>query len=97
MSEYYFIAKTRHRGKYEITKFSDRNESDSVWTIVDTKYAFCNCPATRRQRNCKHLKLYNFWRNNLDSQIGMMMWFDGDDIEYKLAFDFNKINALLEK
>jgi len=93
--EYYFIAKTRYKDKYEITKFSDRNEPDSLWTIIAKKYPTCDCPASRYQRTCKHLKLFKFWRENLDSQIGMMLWLEGNDIEYKLAFTFDKINTLL--
>ncbi len=94
--EYYFIAHAKNKNSYEIAKFSEYKEPDSVWTLRDEKRIVCDCPGAWRRRTCRHMKLFNFWKKNLDSQIGMALWFDGDDIEYKRMFDFKQVNTLLE-
>jgi hypothetical protein len=86
MSDTYVVRKTRKKDTWDISKFSDYKDADSMFTVSKrgTTYS-CDCPGFWRQKDKsehKHCKIVKFWKENLEETDGYAFWLEGDDIEY---------------
>lgn len=99
--ETFYIRESKKKGKYEVAKFGDTKrciggEDPIVHEVTYSgKRVYCDCPGYRWHRNDpmkhKHVRLVAFWVENLECEPGYVFWFDGDDIEYRKAFNLEEL------
>lgn len=90
-SEQSYVVRQIQRGKpsvWEVSSFSDDNEPDSVYEVTFTGRTWTsNSPATRHTSwspdRDKHVRLVRYWIDVLDSKIGAILYFDGDQIKHR--------------
>ena len=86
MSDTYIITKTRVKNTWEIAKFSDYKDADSVYKVNKRGNTYnCDCPGYWRQKDKsehKHSRIVKFWNEELEQPDGMALWFENDEIEY---------------
>ena len=63
---------------------------------LNKDHYYCNCPGYRRQKTIgkhKHIRLLQFWKNQLEQPEGCSLWFEGvndEDIEYRIFIPPNE-------
>lgn len=85
MSETYVVTKTKKPRSWEIAKFSDYKDADSLYQVSKrgNKY-WCNCPGFARQKNKeehKHCLIVKHWVENLQETEGTALWVENDEIK----------------
>ena len=84
MSDTYII-KLSKKNHWSITKFSDYKEPDSTYEVSERggNY-YCSCPGFHRQKNKaehKHIIAVKHWRERLNSEEGVAVWFENETIK----------------
>ena len=97
MSDLYLVKDTNTKNTWEISKFSDYKDADSVYKVTKKGKSYhCDCPGYWRQKDKsehKHSRIVKFWEEELEKPIGMALWFENDEIEYN---QFIKSNSYFE-
>ena len=92
-----YTIKPLSKNSWEIANFSDYAEPDAVYQVsLNKDHYYCNCPGYRRQKTIgkhKHIRLLQFWKNQLEQPEGCSLWFEGvddEDIEYRIFIPPNE-------
>lgn len=84
MSDTYVVYEVK-RNQWKITKFSDYKDADSSFQVSKRgEHYHCNCPGYSRQKNKdehKHILIVKYWKEELNSQEGCGLWFEGELIK----------------
>lgn len=94
----YTVINTNVENTWQITKFSDYKDADSVFKVTKRGQSYhCDCPGYWRQKDKtehKHIRIVKFWENDLEQPEGMALWFEDNEIEYN---QFMKSNSYFKE